>query len=241
MILEPPVKVSQEKITFDVRELEPLLQPLPMDVPPFPPCYCQFKTGEKMVIRPARAEELPDLIQAVKPLLDVDHDFYDVVGARVLAELLGVYRKRLKDAYTLLGIVDGELAGFCNGRLFDEDVNISLHSLAFKRGLRIGATMYYAKCEYCFDVIGQKEFWATYESYNGLKRWGIGMAQPSYPWPEYQHELGGAKVFYITKEYWEQAVKKYLQQMVGVEFIRPVPDDLMKKNEHFRVADEVMV
>lgn len=241
MILEPPVKVSQEKITFDVRELEPFLQPPPMNLPPYPPCYCQYKTGEKMVIRPARLEEAPALLKSIKPLLDLDRDFYDIVGARVYAEILGWYRKRLKDPYTLLGIVDGELAGFCNGRLLNEDINISLHSLALKRGLRIGATMYYAKCEYCFEILGQGEFWATYESYNGFKRWGIGMAQPTYPWPEYQHELGGARVFYITREYWDSVVKNYLKEMIGVEFIRPVPEELLKKNESFVIADKVEV
>ncbi|MCL5035492.1 MAG: N-acetyltransferase [Chloroflexi bacterium] len=241
MILEVPEQVSQEKVTFNVRELEPLLQAPAMDVPPYPPCYCEYKTGEKMVIRPARLDEAPDLLKVIRPYLDVDHDFYDIVGARVYAEVLGWYRKRLKDPYTLLGLVDGKIAGFCNGRLMNEDINISLHSMAFHRGLRMGATMYYAKCEYCFDILEQEEFWATYESYNGFKRWGIGMAQPMYPWPEYQHELGGAKVFYITKEYWNRVVKNYLKEMIGVEFMRPVPEELMKKNEKFAIPEEVTV
>jgi len=72
----------------------------------------------------------------------------------------------------------------------NKEINISLHFMAFKPGLKIGATMYYEKCHYCFDILEQEKFWTTYESYNGWKRWGVGMAQPSYPWPEYQHELG---------------------------------------------------
>ena len=47
--------------------------------------------------------------------------------------------------------------------------------------MRVGAVMYYAKCVYCFDVLGQKEFQATYESINGLKRWGLNIYQPSHP------------------------------------------------------------
>jgi hypothetical protein len=191
----------------------------------------ELKDGRKMVIRPARPDEAPKLMAVARKLLDVDHDFYDIVGARVYAELLGWYRKRLKDPYQLVGLVDGELAGFCNGRLQDEEINISLHTLAFQRGGRIGAAMYYAKCEYCFEHLGQEEFWATYESYNGFKRWGIGMAQPSYPWPNVQHELGGAKVFYITKNYWDSSVKKYLEEMIGTKLERPVPAKVLKANE----------
>lgn len=241
MILEIPEKVSQEKITFDVRELEPLLQAPPMDVPPFPPACLDLKDGKKMLIRPARLDEAPKLIEVAKKLVDIDHDFYDIVGARVLAEVIGWYRKRLKDPYTMVGLVDGELVGFCNGRLMDEEVNISLHTLAFKRGGRIGAAMYYAKCEYCFEHLGQEEFWATYESYNGWKRWGVGMAQPSYPWPDTQHELGGAKVFYITRKYWETTVRKYIQQMVGTDLVRPVPPEVIEANLEFRVPETIEV
>lgn len=198
---EPPEKVSQEKITFDVRELEPLLAPPESDLPPFEPAYAELKDGSKLYIRPAKKEEAPKLLEFVKKLLDVDHDFYDIVGARVYAEILGWYRNRLKDPYVLLGLIDGKLAGFANGRLMNEDINISLHTMAFVRGLKVGAIMYYAKAQYAFEVLENEEWWATYESYNGLKRWGIGMAQPSYPWPEYQHELGGARVYYVTKKY----------------------------------------
>ncbi len=93
----------------------------------------------------------------------------------------------------------------------NEDINISLHTMALARGGRIGAIMYYVKTYYAFEILGNKEFWATYESYNGWHRWGLGMAQPSYPWPEYQHELGGARVYYVTKKYWDASIKDYVQ------------------------------
>ncbi len=238
---EPPEKVSQEKITFDVRELEPLLSPPPMQVKPFVPAWVKLKNGEKLLIRPAKKTEAPRLINYAKKMIDIDHDFYDIVGVRVCAELLGWYRNRLKDSYQFLGLINGHLVGFANGRLRDEDINISLHTMAFKRGLRIGAILYYAKCEYAFETLKQEEFWATYESYNGLKRWGIGMAQPSYPWPEYQHELGGAKVFYMTRKYWSTTVKKYLLDMIGTTLKRPVSKELLKKNEKLKIPREVVV
>jgi hypothetical protein len=62
--------------------------------------------------------------------------------------------------------------GFANGRLMNEDINISLHTMALARGARIGAIMYYVKCHYAFEILGNNEFWATYESYNGWHRWG---------------------------------------------------------------------
>lgn len=241
MLREPPVKVSQEKVTFDVRELEPLLSGPPSTMPPFEPCCITLKDGSQMVIREAKKEEADLMLQYVRNMLDVNHDFYDIVGVRVYSEILGWKVNRLKDPFQLVGLIDGEWAGFANGRLYKDDIAISLHSLALKRGLRVGAIMYYAKAQYAFEVLGQNEWWATYESYNGYKRWGIGMAQPSYPWPQYQHELGGARVYYVTREYWDTVVKKYLLDMVKGELVRPVPEELLKKNETLVLPKEVTV
>lgn len=239
MYLEPPEKVSQDKLVIPVSEIEPLLQGPAMDIPPFPPAMVNLKDGRTLVIRPARLEEAPLMLEYMEKVMKIDHDFYDIVGARVYAEILGWYRKRLKDPYTLVGLIDGMWAGFANGRLMNEKINISLHTMALVRGGRIGAVMYYAKAAYAFDILGQEEWWATYESYNGWHRWGLGMAQPSYPWPDVQHELGGARVYYITRDYWNTTVKKYLQQMIGADLIRPVPDELLEKNAEIKVVPPV--
>lgn len=240
-----PCKVSQEEVTFKAEELEAILQPPPLALKPYPPAYITLK-GNDMVIREATAEEIPLLLEYMRKIMDSEQfkegkDFYDIVTARVYAELLGVHRKRLKDPYTFVGVIDGELAAFCNGRLFDEDINISLHTMALKRGMRAGAVMYYAKCEYCFEILDQKEFQATYESINGLKRWGMGMCQPSRPWPEYQHELGGAKIYYVSRKYWDARVKDYVKDLIGTEIIRPVPEELLKKNEKLRLPKDVTI
>ncbi len=239
MYLEPPEKVSQEVLSIPVTEIEPLLQGPSMDIPPFPPAMVHLKDGRTLVIRPARLEEAPLMLEYMEKVMKIDHDFYDIVGARVYAEILGWYRKRLKDPYTLVGLIDGVWAGFANGRLMNEKINISLHTMALVRGGRIGAVMYYAKAAYAFDILGQEEWWATYESYNGWHRWGLGMAQPSYPWPDVQHELGGARVYYITRDYWNTTVKKYLQQMIGADLIRPVPEELLEKNAEIKVVPPV--
>jgi len=235
------MKVSQDRISIDVREIEPLLRGPAMAMNRWPGATIKLRDGRTMYIREATLDEAPALMDYMKRVMEADHDFYDVVGARVYAELAGWYRMRLKDPYTLVGLVDGEWVGFANGRLMNEDINISLHTMALARGNRIGAIMYYAKAYYAFEVLGNKEFWATYESYNGWHRWALGMAQPSYPWPEIQHELGGAKVYYVTKKYWDSTVKEYVQQMVGADLEFTVPASVVEANAHLIVPTAVLV
>ena len=241
MYLEPPTKVSQETITLDVREIEPLLQAPSMGMPPWPGATVKLRDGRTLYIREATLDEAPGMMRYMARVMDADHDFYDVVGARVYAEIAGWYRSRLKDPYTLVGLVDGEWVGFANGRLKNEDVNISLHTMALARGGRIGAAMYYAKAYYAFEILKNTEWWATYESYNGWHRWGLGMAQPSYPWPEYQHELGGARVYYVTRDYWNAVVKDYIRQMLGADLDFEVPAEVIEANSVMRIPDEVNV
>ncbi len=237
-----PRKFRKCRSRIDVREIEPLLQAPPLDLKPWPGAMITLKDGRKMYIREANVEEAPLMMGYMKRVMESDHDFYDIVGARVYAELFGWYRKRLKDPYILVGMIDGLWAGFANGRLQSPDINISLHTMALARGGRIGAAMYYAKAYYAFEILGNKEWWATYESYNGWHRWGLGMAQPSYPWPEYQHELGGARVYYVTKKYWDRVVKQYANQMVGSDLVFDnIPDELIKANETMIVPEEVLV
>jgi hypothetical protein len=237
----PPVPVSQDKITIDVAEIESMLQAPPMDMKPWPNAMIKLVDGRTLFIRQARLDEVPKMLPYMEKLMKVEKDFYDIVGSRVYSEILGWARKRLKDPYTLVGLIDGVWAGFANGRLMNEDVNISLHTMALIRGGRIGAAMYYAKAYYGFEILQNKEWWATYESYNGWYRWGLGMAQPSYPWPQYQHELGGARVYYVTKKYWDTTVKNYVRQMVGADLDFNVPDEIVKANEEMIVPDEVLV
>ncbi|MBN2501704.1 MAG: hypothetical protein JXB38_13060 [Anaerolineales bacterium] len=241
MRLETPCEVTHNQLTFDVEEIEPILQGPAMDIKPWPGATIQLKDGRTMYIREAKMEEAPLMMEYVMKVMQTTHDFYDIVGARVYAEILGWYRKRLKDPYTLVGLVDGEWAGFANGRLMNKDINISLHTMALMRGARVGAIMYYAKAFYGFELLGNTEWWATYESYNGWMRWGVGMAQPSYPWPEYQHELGGARVYYVTKAYWDARVKEYVRQMVGADLVFDVPDEIIKANETMHLPDDVTV
>ncbi|MFP4498247.1 MAG: N-acetyltransferase [Vulcanimicrobiota bacterium] len=241
MKFEAPVKVSQNEITFKVEELEPLLRGVSTDFIPYKPKSLKLKNGKTMLIRQAKEEEAPELLKYLRKMLGVDRDFYDIVGARTYAEILGWMRHRVKDHYCLIGLADGELVGLANGRIVNPRVNISFHTMAFKRGMRAGAALYYAKCQYALEELGQQEFWATYESYNGLKRWGIGMAQPSYPWPDIQHELGGARVFYVRTDYWHKFVKRYLEDLIGTTLSTDVSEELLKANERMILPEAVTV
>lgn len=241
MRLEPPVKVSREELVIDVREIEPLLRGPAMDMKPWPPATVVLRDGRTMFIREPRMDEVGVLKQYVRKVMDVEHDFYDVVGARVYAELAGWHRKRLKDPYLMIGMIDGQFAGLVNGRLMNEDINISHHTLTFMRGGRVGAVLFFCKAYYAFEILGNTEFWSTYESYNGWRIGGLAMAQPSYPWPEYQHELGGARVYYVTREYWDQTIKEYSRQMVGSDLNFDVPDEVIKANEVIPPPGEVVV
>jgi len=236
-----PEKASEETLQIDVREVEAMLQGPAMQLKPWPGAQVKLKDGRTLFIREARLEEAPKMLSYMEKIMHVDHDFYDIVGARVYSEILGWYRHRIKDPYQLVGLIDGQWAGFANGRLMNEDINISLHTMALLRGGRIGAVMYYAKAYYGFEMLGMKEWWATYESYNGWMRWGLGMAQPSYPWPDVQHELGGAKVYYVTKKYWDQLIKQYVKQMAGADLDFNVSDAVRKANETMIVPEEILV
>ena len=241
MRLEPPVKVTHEQLTLDVREIEPLLQGYPMDLKPWQAATVLMRDGRTMYVRAATFDDIPVLLEYVKKVMQYEHDFYDVVGARVYAELLGWYRKRIKDPYVLVGMIDGQLAGLANGRVMNKNINISHHTLTFMRGGRIGAILFYCKAYYAFEVVGNTEFWSTYESYNGWHIGSIAMAQPSYPWPDVQHELGGARVYYVTREYWDQAIKKYASQMGGSDLNFDVDKKVIQANQIIPPPGDVTV
>ena len=142
----------------------------------------------------------------------------------------------MKDHYCLIGVLDHELAAIANARLMNDKVAISLHTMTFKRGAGIGAVMYLAKMEHAFDYLGVDEWWATYESYTGIRYWGIGLAQHEKPYPEIQHELGGARVYFTTKEQWESFVKPKYAARMGQ---RPVPEQQLRESETLKAPEKI--
>jgi len=85
MRLPTPENVSEKQITFDVEEIEPILQAPMMDLKPWPHCQVKLKDGRTMLIREAKMEEAPMMMEYMKKVMEADHDFYDIVGSRVYA------------------------------------------------------------------------------------------------------------------------------------------------------------
>jgi hypothetical protein len=202
-------------------DLEKILRPIDNPAPIFPPKYMTLAGGETMVIRQVNRDEIPDILPHIEPLMHVERDFYDIVAARVYAELLGYYRYRMQDEYVLAAQIDGELAAVVNGRRYNPEIGMSLHTLSLRRGLRVGAHAFAAKMEYHFDYLKQKEVLIVAESPIGFRRWMIEYKlEKRFHVP---HELGGVPSFSLTREIFERARASL------VTGHRPVPEALLAR------------
>lgn len=204
-------------------DLEKTLRPIDSAMAPYPPKYMTLASGDAMVIRHASRDDVPTLLEYVEPLTHVERDYYDIVAARVYAELLSYSMHRVQDEYVLVAQIDGELAAIVNGRQVTPKLGMSLHTLALRRGLRVGAHAFAAKMEYHIDILGHDAVLVVAESPIGFRRWMI----------EYQleerfdvpHELGGVPAYALTRALYDRARSKLI---VGR---RPVPADLLAKAE----------
>lgn len=203
--------------------LEKILRPVDTPLPWYDPKYMQIANGEIMVIRQITRDEVPDILPYVKAMIHVEREFYDLVSVRLYAELLSYYMYRVQDEYVFVGQVEGELVAIVNGRTMNKDQGMSLHTMALRRGLRIGAHCFAAKMEYHIDFLKQNEVFIVAESPIGFRRFLIEYELE--PRLHIQHELGGVPSYVLTRELFEKARSKLV---VGR---RPVPDELLKKAE----------
>jgi hypothetical protein len=203
-------------------ELEAYLRPPEYPMAPYPAKVVTLATGAKLVVRQASRDDVPILLEAVLPTLQVARDYYDIVGVRLYSELLGWYRYRTRDEFCLVGQIDGLLVGIVNSRMYSPEVGISLHTLAIERGLRIGAHLFASKMEHHIEYLEQDEVLITAESPIGFRRW---MIEYNLEKRDGQHELGGATPYALTRENYF-AVK---DRLVAGE--RPVPPELMEVAE----------
>ena len=211
-------------------ELEKKLRPPEREMAPYPPKYVVLPSGDKLVIRQATDDDIPTLLETVEPLARVRKDFYDIVASRVYAELLGQYLHRVVDPYCLVGTIDGVVASLVNGRMIDEKRGMSYHTITVHRGLRCGAHMFAAKMEYHMEVLGQEEVFIVAESYIGFKRWMIEYQLESRP--AFQHELGGAPSYVLTRALYDTYKSRLL---AGT---RPVPAELLRTADRLILPDE---
>jgi hypothetical protein len=214
-------------------QLEEILRPPERGLPPYPPKFIVLASGERMVVRQAGRQDVPILLQAVAPLTTVERDFYDIVAARTYAELLGWKRYRVRDEYCLVGLIDGILVGLVNGRSLSGKVGVSYHTIAMRRGLRIGAHLFAAKMEYHIEFLGQQEVYIVAESPIGFRRWMIEYGLEKRP--QVHHELGGVMSWSLTQELYSDAKGRLV---VGE---RPVPDDVLEKAREITIVEEEML
>jgi hypothetical protein len=211
-------------------QLEEILRPPERDLPPYPAKSIVLASGETMVVRQARREEVPVLLPDVAALTTVERDFYDIVAARAYAELLGWLRYRVRDEYCLVGLIDGVLVGLVNGRSLSGKVGISYHTIAMRRGLRVGAHLFAAKMEYHIEYLGQHEVYIVAESPIGFRRWMIEYSLEKRP--QVHHELGGVMSWSLTRDLYFASKDRLV---VGT---RPVPEALMRKAEVITPVEE---
>lgn len=206
-----------------IDKMEQQLRPPTVGLKPYEGKVIPLTSGEDMLVREAAWEEIPLLMETIEPLMKQPKDFYDIVASRIYAELLGMLRYRVQDEYLFVGAVNGEIAGIVNGRLVNDRVGMSYHTITLKRGARVGAHLFAAKMEYHMDVMGQEEVFIVAESPNGFKRWMIEYELESRP--QCPHELGGVPTYVLTRALWE---KHKANKCTG---IRPAFDDVIKANK----------
>jgi hypothetical protein len=211
---------------FDM-ELEAVLRPPEFPMVPYPPKVITLANGKKMVVREIVREDVPRVLQAVRPITTYERDYYDIVASRVYAELLAWYRYRIQNEFCLIAQIDGMLVGLVNSRMYSPQVGMSLHTLTIDRGLRVGSHMFAAKMEHHIEYLKQDEVLIVAESPIGFRRWMIeyGLEPTNIP-----HELGGAPSYRLSKELY-YATKPRL--VVGD---RPVPKELLDE-----AMDEIIV
>jgi hypothetical protein len=211
-------------------DLEKRLRPPARVMPPYPAKYVVVASGQALVIRQANDDDIPILLEAVEPLCRVRKDFYDIVASRMYAELLGQYIHRVVDPYCLIGTIDGVIASIVNGRMIDATRGMSYHTLTIHRGLRCGAHMFAAKMEYHMEHLGQEEVFIVAESFIGFKRWMIEYQLESRP--EFQHELGGAPSYVLTRALYNT----YKPRLVAGS--RPVPPEILRTADRLILPTE---
>lgn len=217
-----------------IDELEKKLRPPEAAMKPYPPKVITLADGEQMVVREAKREEAGVLLGTVYPLLGVTKDFYDIVAARMYAEILGWFRYRVANEFVIVGAIDGEIAGIVTSRHVDENLGMSYHTLTIKRGLRIGAHLFAAKMEHHLEILGEKEVYIVAESPIGFKRWMIEyeLENREALYPKVHHELGGVPTYVLTRKLYE-AVKS--QKVTGS---RPVPPELLAGAAKLRMPEK---
>lgn len=203
-------------------ELEKKNRPPEFAVKTYPPKSITLASEERMVVRQCARKEVGVLLDTIFPLVQVKTHYYDLVAARMVAELIGWYHHRIANFFVLAGVIDGEIAGLATSRLVDRKLGMSLHTIAIRRGLRVGAQLFAAKMEHHFDILEQEEVWVIVESPVSLKRLMIeySLLDRAEDYPAIRHESGGVPTHVLTRAEYEASRERM------VAGARPLDEEL---------------
>ena len=160
-------------MSVDEEMLRPPQSKINPENTPYPSKYINLVDGTKMVVRQISRSEAMEIVPLFYDIVKINKDYYDLVGARILSELLAYVQFRVRDEYVLIGQngETGEVLGLVNGHLTDNPkTGISYHTMTFKRGLRVGAHLFVAKMHNHF-LLGNEEVLVVADSQSGFKRW----------------------------------------------------------------------
>ncbi|MHA1944477.1 MAG: hypothetical protein ACXADW_00375 [Candidatus Hodarchaeales archaeon] len=222
-------------MSVDEEMLRPPQSKINPENTPYPSKYINLVDGTKMVVRQISRDEVMEIIPLFYDIVKINKDYYDLVGARILGELLAYVQYRVRDEYVLIGQngETGEVLGLVNGHLTDNPkTGISYHTMTFKRGLRVGAHLFVAKMHNHF-LLGNEEVLVVAESPIGFKRW-MNELRLTPDKLGRVHELGGGPTYVLTKENWETYVEP--ERLFGES---PVPDDLLENCKTIKLPDDV--
>ena len=222
-------------MSVDEEMLRPPQSKINPENTPYPSKYINLVDGTRMVVRQVTREEVLEIIPLFYDIVKINKEYYDLVGARILSELLAYTQYRVRDEYVLIGQngETGEIYGLVNGHLTDKpETGISYHTMTFKRGLRVGAHLFVAKMHNHF-LLGNEEVLVVAESPIGFKRW-MNELRLTPDKLGRVHELGGGPTYVLTKENWETYVEP--ERLFGES---PVPEDLLENCKTIKLPDDV--
>jgi len=140
---------------------------------PYPRRKIVLPNGDEMIVRNITVNEVEKVAEAFHPKCLVHRDLFDMITHELCTELYLWKIKRPmwgcmpESHFCLVGEIEDEIVGASNGVLSSPEVGNSLHTIAIREGMQIGAQIWGCKLEHYFDVLGVKEVHAAAESPRG--------------------------------------------------------------------------
>lgn len=173
---------------------------------PYPPRKIILPNGEEMVVRSMTKDQIEEVAEAINPKTLQHKQLFDLIASEMVTELYLWRENRpmwccpADSHFCLVGRVGDVIAGVSNGVLSSPAVGNSLHTVAIREGLQVGAQLWGCKLEHYFDVLGIQELHAAAESYRGATELFRTFGFIEYP--DNVVHFGTGPMQRMTKEQW---------------------------------------